>query len=209
MVDWDEFEEGEVIGWEWDPRKVFPVFFLIDISESMIGEKMDTVNRIMQEIMHDLHDLESPDFDDYYAVLSFGAKCKWETGEEGFIPVDGIWKELSACNGKADFDTACRMLNEKLSGRHGFFKFASGRTIIEPVIILLTDGAMNEKYKTGIEELKQNKYFKYSCKIAIIVGDAADQQLCINFTGDKETAWPTYNRKAFMKILDSIGRLNN
>lgn len=217
MADWEneEFEGGML---ESDPtevlnRKVTPVFFLIDVSGSMSGSKIGTVNSAMKEIMKDLSELDDVSFELRYAVLSFGSDCVWETGEKGLVPCDGSWKQLSA-NGLTYFNTACKMLKEKLSGKHGFFKFASGKTITPPVLILLTDGYANdgdENGLDGVEVLKANHYFKSSFKAAIAIGENANMQLCENFTCkkadvEKAAVWTAYNAKALRAILDVVVR---
>lgn len=208
MSDWDDFEEGGEIAkkpCEKVNRKVTPVFFLIDTSGSMSGTKIDTVNNTMEEIMRDLSDLDSADFNLKYAVLSFEANCIWETGDNGLIDCDGEWQRLET-GSLTYFNTACRMLNEKLSG-HGFFKFAAGNTITPPVIILLTDGYANDGNENGLDGiavLKKNKYFQGSFKVALAIGDDANQQLCSNFTGDKETVWTAYDQRTLKKMMEAI-----
>jgi len=157
MADWDETIEGGMIEspeqrTEEINRKVTPVFFLIDVSGSMSGKKIDIVNNSMEAIMRDLSDMDSADFDLRFAVLSFETNCVWVTGDK-LQPCDGEWDALET-GSLTYFNTACRELKEKLSGRHGFFNFATGKTITPPVIILLTDGYANDgdaDGKDGIE----------------------------------------------------------
>jgi len=210
MADWDETIEGGMIEspeqrTEEINRKVTPVFFLIDVSGSMSGKKIDIVNNSMEAIMRDLSDMDSADFDLRFAVLSFETNCVWVTGDK-LQPCDGEWDALET-GSLTYFNTACRELKEKLSGRHGFFNFATGKTITPPVIILLTDGYANDgdaDGKDGIADLKQNKYFKGSYKLAIAIGDDANQNLCINFTGDKELVFTAYNEKALRGLLNAV-----
>ena len=205
-------EEGGMIGSEKQRteevnRKVTPVFFLIDVSESMSGKKIDIVNNSMETIMRDLSNMNSADFDLRFAVLSFETNCVWETGDS-LIKCTGVWQPLKTSSGVADFNVAYRELNEKLSGKHGFFNFATGKTITPPIIVLLTDGFANDgdsDGKDGIEELKKNKYFNGSYELAIAIGDDANQQLCINFTGDKELVFANYNKKAFENVVYDAG----
>lgn len=187
--------------------KVTPIFFIIDISQSMAGRKIGIVNSTMEEIMNELSNFNSSDAEIRFSVLSFGTNCTWETGEQGLIPCDGFWKDLSV-DGLTYFNTACRELKQKLSGSHGFFKFAAGRTITPPVLILLTDGYANDgndiNGDAGIEELKKNKYFRGSYRIAIAIGEGANQKLCENFTGDKELVYTTHNASALQKLLNVV-----
>lgn len=212
-MDWDEKPTGGMISsnvykaHEIDGRKITPIFFMIDVSSSMAGTKIGTVNSAMEEIMRDLSDFNSSDAELRFAVLSFGTNCTWETGEDGLIPCDGYWSDLTV-DGLTYFNTACRELKSRLSGTRGFFNFAAGKTITPPVLILLTDGYANDANTiSGIEgttELQSNKYYLGSYKIAIAIGEGANQELCRNFTGDMEMVFTAYNSAALQAILTAV-----
>lgn len=211
MADWDNYEEGGMIDSEEQKievvnRKVLPVIFLIDVSVSMSGKKLDIVNNSVESIIHHMEKMNNADIDIKYGVLTFGRECKWITGNELKV-CDSNWNVLQADSGEecACFNTACSELKEKLSGKHGLFNFATGN--YSPVIILLTDGYANDgdaDGKDGIEELKKNKYFNSSYRLAITIGDKANQQLCENFTGDKELVFTVYNEKALRGLLYAV-----
>lgn len=212
MIDFPDYKTEEI-----SALKVTPIIFMIDISQSMNGRKIEIVNTTMEEIVNELGCFNSSDSEIRFAVLSFGTNCTWETGDSGLIPCDGIWKNLEA-DGLTYFNTACRELNYKLSGSHGFFNFAAGRTITPPVLILLTDGYANDgNYSpnskdgmngtngdNGIAELKKNRYFNGSFRIAVAIGEGANDELCENFTGDKELVYHTYNAKVLRTILKTV-----
>lgn len=214
MADWDNYEEGGMIGSEEQRteevnRKVIPVFFLIDVSESMSCKKIDILNNSMEAIMHDLSNMNNADVDIKYGVLTFGKECNWITANELKVWND-IWSDLQADDGKeyTCFNTACIELNKKLSlDGNAFLNFATEKTTTPPVIILFTDGYASDgdpDGKDGIEELKKNKYFKGSYKLAIAIGDDANQQLCENFTGQKEFVFTAYNEKALRNMIDTV-----
>lgn len=189
-------------------RKITPVIFMVDVSGSMSGSKINTVNQAMKDIMQDLAQFSNSDSEVRYAVMSFADKCKWETGESGLIQCDGIWQDLMTYS-TTSFNQACFFLKERLSGKkdNGLFKFASGKTITPPVIILLTDGYPtdgDENGMTGIQELRNNKYFKGSYKIAIAIGNDANLTLCRNFTEDDELVYTVYNSKVLETILKAV-----
>lgn len=210
MDDLDELKGGMIEGDkpECINRRITPIFFLIDNSLSMEGTKMGTVNTAMEEIMNDLKNFNNADAELRFAVLSFGVECTWETGSTDLVTCDGFWNELQVAEvGLTCFNSACMELKEKLSGSHGFFKFAAGKTITPPVLVLMTDGNANDGDKdgeTGIAELHKNKYFNGSYKVAIAIGSEANQKLCENFTGDKELVYTAYNALALKKILEGV-----
>lgn len=189
-------------------RKVTPIIFMLDVSSSMSGTKIEQVNTSMEEIMTDLSRFNSSDSEIRYTVLSFCDYCKWETGENGLIPCDGVWKKLEA-NGCTAFNEACSVLKERMSSKKqdGIFKFASGRTITPPIIVLMTDGYPtdgDEDGITGINKLLENRYFRGSYRVAIAIGKDANKKLCENFTGDKEFVYEVYNAKALGNILKAV-----
>lgn len=189
-------------------RKVTPIIFMLDVSSSMSGTKIDQVNTSMEEIMSDLSRFSNSDAEVRYTVLSFCDYCKWETGENGLIPCDGVWKRLDT-HGCTAFNEACSVLKERMSSKKqdGLFKFASGRTITPPIIVLMTDGYPtdgDEDGVMGINKLLENRYFRGSYRVAIAIGTDANKKLCENFTGDKELVYEVYNAKALGMILKAV-----
>ena len=189
-------------------RKVTPIIFMLDVSSSMGGSKIDTVNKSMEEIMRDLSRFSNSDAEVRYAVLSFCDYCKWETGDSGLIPCSDVWIPLET-KGCTAFNEACVVLKERMSSKKqdGIFKFASGRTITPPIIVLMTDGYPtdgDENGMTGINKLLENRYFRGSYRVAIAIGKDANKKLCENFTGDKEFVYEVYNAKALGNILKAV-----
>ena len=71
----------------------------------------------------------------------------------------------------------------------------------------MTDGYANDgdrDGREGINKLKENKYFRGSYKIAIAIGNGANQKLCENFTGDKELVFTAYNANALKIMIDAV-----
>ncbi|MBR1592028.1 MAG: VWA domain-containing protein [Ruminococcus sp.] len=199
----DNMPVNEIAG-----RRITPVIFMIDVSGSMSGSKIRTVNSAMQDIVNDLSNFSNSDSEIRYAVMSFTDSCKWETGEQGLIQCDGLWQDLSTYGGTS-FNQACLVLKDRMSGKkeNGLFKFASGKTITPPVVILLTDGYPTDgdaNGMTGISELRKNKYFQGSYKVAIAIGDDANLILCRNFTEDEELVYTVYSSKVLEAVLKAV-----
>lgn len=164
-------------------RKLGVVFFLIDASENMVGEKIDAINKAMVEIIPIIKDIanDNADVEVKVATLRFGGDARWET----LLPVDldeYKYQNISA-GGETVMGKAFSELNSKLN-RKAFLSSQTGN--FPPIFILLSDGKSSYDYKTGLNALKQNKYFDVGIKIAFSIGEDAKGDVLEEFTGNRE-----------------------
>lgn len=179
------------------PRKTMVMFFLIDTSGSMAGQSIGQVNDAMREVVPDLKDISNANADAKIkiAVLSFSSGCEWLTPKPEEL--DGYkWSNLDT-GGVTDLGEACNELNSKLD-KNAFLQDAVGN--YAPVIILITDGAPTDNYMAGIENLRQNKWFKNAIKIALGV-EGADKKVLEEFTGNTETAVYLTEKSLLKKLI--------
>ena len=180
------------------PRKTMIIFFLIDTSGSMEGDKIASVNDAMRELIPDLKNISDSNADALIkiAVIDFASGTEWVTP----IPQDldtFRWEDLEA-GGVTDLGEACRELNAKLS-RDAFLQDKVGN--FAPVIILLSDGEPTDDFKGGFAELKQNKWFDAAIKVALAVGNDADFDTLADFTGNKELVIPIMGKAAMKRMI--------
>ena len=177
-------------------RKEMILFFIIDTSSSMMGAKIDSVNKAIKETIPELKTMTNADAKVRIAVLDFSSGAEWQN----FQPVDiedFYWNDLQA-NGLTDLGEACTMLNEKLS-RKAFMNNTIGN--YAPAIVLISDGYPTDNYQKGLELLNKNNWFKNSIKVALAVGGDADKDILAEFTGNKESVIEIHNRNTLMKII--------
>ena len=179
-------------------RKTMIIFFLIDTSGSMEGDKMASLNDAMREILPDLQDVSDSNADARIkiAVLDFASGTEWVTP----LPADldtFRWQNLEA-GGVTDLGEACRELNAKLT-RDEFLQDAVGN--YAPVVILMSDGEPTDDFKGGLAELKQNKWFGAAIKVALAIGPDADFASLAEFTGNKELVIPVMGTAMLRKII--------
>lgn len=119
------------------PRRTMTLFFLIDTSGSMSGNKIGAVNDAIVNVLPMLEDISSsnPDAEIKVAALEFSNGTKWLYNEPKSVE-DFKWIDVQA-GGLTSLGEACLELNSKLS-RSGYMKSASGS--YAPAIILLSDG---------------------------------------------------------------------
>lgn len=180
------------------PRRTMTLFFVIDTSSSMSGNKIGAVNDAIVNVLPILEDIsaENSDAEIKVAALEFSSGCKWLYNEPK-LANEFIWQDVTA-SGLTSLGEACMELSSKLS-RNGFMKSASGS--FAPVIILLSDGGPTDNYKSGLAKLQENNWFKAAIKIAIAIGEKADLDVLTDFTGNVEAVFTVHNIDALKQII--------
>lgn len=180
------------------PRRTMTLFFLIDTSGSMSGNKIGAVNDAIVNVLPMLEDISSsnPDAEIKVAALEFSNGTKWLYNEPKSVE-DFKWIDVQA-GGLTSLGEACLELNSKLS-RSGYMKSASGS--YAPAIILLSDGGPTDNFDGGLQTLQGNNWFKNSIRIAIAIGDDADLNVLSRFTGNSEAVIKVQNIDALKQII--------
>lgn len=180
------------------PRRTMTLFFLIDTSGSMEGNKIGAVNDAVANVLPMLNEIsdENPDAEIKIAALEFSSSINWLYSEPK-LASDFIWQDVQA-NGLTSLGAACLELSSKLS-RSGFMQSASGS--FAPAIILLSDGGPTDDFENGLKKLKENNWFKAAIKIAIAIGDDADKEVLRQFTGNAEAVFTVHNIEALKQII--------
>ena len=182
-------------------RKTMVLFFLVDTSGSMSGEKIGSLNDAIRETVPDLKDLSSnnPDAAIKIAVLQFDTDVRWLYPQ----PIDSesfLWNDLQA-GGLTSLGAALNELNGKLS-KTQFLQEAAGS--YAPVIILLSDGGPTDDFAKGLANVKQNNWFKHAIKVAIAIGNDADKNVLTQFTGNSEAVIEVHNKSALKAIIKFV-----
>ena len=181
------------------PRRTMTLFFLIDTSGSMEGNKIGAVNDAVVNVLPMLNDISetNPDAEIKVAALEFSNGVNW-LYDEPKLAKDFIWQDVAA-SGLTSLGAACSELASKLSRSGGFMQSASGS--FGPAIILLSDGGPTDDYNSGLAKLKSNNWFKSAIKIAIAIGDDADKDVLKDFTGSSEAVITVHNIDALKQII--------
>lgn len=181
------------------PRRTMTLFFLIDTSGSMEGNKIGAVNDAVVNVLPLLNDISetNPDAEIKVAALEFSSGVNW-LYDEPKVASDFVWQDVSA-GGLTSLGAACAELAAKLSRNGGFMQSASGS--FAPAIILLSDGGPTDNYEIGLAKLQTNNWFKSAIKIAIAIGDDADKDVLKQFTGNSEAVITVHNIDALKQII--------
>lgn len=182
------------------PRRTMILFFLIDISGSMVGDKIGSVNSGIRDTILDIKEITNPDAQVKIASLAFSNEANWMTPSPIAID-DFVWKNLEA-EGITELGEACEKLNEKLSTK-AFMGDATGN--YAPSIILISDGNPTDfgkyKYDDSLAKLQSNNWFKQAIKVAFAVGDDVNHEILERFTGTPETVISIHNKSQLHKMI--------
>ncbi len=187
------------------PRKVMTLFYLVDTSGSMSGEKIGTVNSAMEECIPLLKEVAAAndDAEIKVAILQFSSGCGWITPASGPVGLeDIIWNDLQA-SGMTDFGDALTELDKKLS-RNEYLNSQTGA--YAPVILLLSDGAPTDNWESALNNIQQNNWFKHAIKIAldIQIDGGSDLAVLSAFTGNPEAIIPIRDKATLKKMIHKV-----
>ena len=182
------------------PRKELHVFYVLDTSGSMEGQKISALNHAMEECTEALKTLAKNNGDAKLkiAVMEFNSGCKWMTtnGPED-LEEDFEYEYLEA-GGLTDIGAALNELNSKLS-RHAFLTSMTGAFM--PVIIFMTDGYATDNYEKALEQIRKNRWFIHGTKIGFAIGDDPDVKMISSVVGNSEAVIKTTDLDLFKRLM--------
>lgn len=174
-----------------------PLHFIwaVDCSGSMDGEKIGTVNYAIQSTIPDMQDAarDNPNAQLLVRTLKFATGASWVTSD----PVDVenfVWQDLEA-GGMTDLGKAFDLLAAQLT-----IPPMSDRAL-PPVLVLLSDGQPTDDYKKSLKKLLQLPWGKKAVRIAISIGQDADDEVLTEFTGNKELVLNANNPQTLVKMI--------
>lgn len=184
-------------------KRTMVLFFIIDTSGSMKGAKIGQVNAAIEGILPKIKEIskENADAAIKVCVLDFATKAKWVTAAPVSVEDEDYKWEYIEADGLTAFGDACRVLNTALSTKT-FMKEAGGS--YAPVLFLMSDGEPTDDYRSGIEVLKCNNWFKAAIKVAIGIGSDANKHMLAEFTGSDESVIEVHTPEALKKWIQFV-----
>jgi uncharacterized protein YegL len=184
--------------------RTMTLFFVADTSGSMAGSKIGTLNEAIKNLIPEIQQISDNNADAKIniAILTFSTYSKWLTSNP--VEADKFKYKYLDASGVTDLGSACNSLNEKLSRKTGFMNAAGGA--FAPTIFLLSDGFPTDDYRSGIAKLKNNNWFKNAIKIAVAIGDDADEDVLAEFTCFRkdESVFKVHSPEALSKLIRFI-----
>ncbi len=170
-------------------------FWVVDCSGSMYGEKIGVVNNAIQSVLPEMKDEadDNPNAQLLIRTLKFSSGASWITDEPVKVE-DYVWEDLEAA-GVTDLGKAFDLLSAQLSVEQ------MGERALPPVIVLLSDGQPTDDYKSSLAKFHKLPWSKKAVKIAISIGQDADDDVLIEFTGNRELVLNANNATMLAKMI--------
>ncbi len=155
-------------------------FWLVDCSGSMAGDKIQQLNFAIKEALPEMQKVaaENPNAQVFVRALSFASGARWQIAQP--TPVANFhWQDLRA-NGSTDMGKALRMVADALDVEQ------MPRRGLPPVLVLISDGHPTDDFAGGLQQLLAQPWGKKAVRIAIAIGDDADEEVLQRFIGHPE-----------------------
>ena len=166
------------------PKRVLPMFFVLDTSDSMsVDGRIGALNDAMEDVLIRLAQTEEEDGDVEIkvAVLQVRTDCRWITPE--LTPLRfKFWDNLEA-SGSADWADAIAELNHKLRKTE---MLKSAENCLRPVIIFVTAGLPASEWKWDLDRLWENPWYQRARKIAVGIGTTWDERFLEELVRSRE-----------------------
>lgn len=156
-----------------------PVLLLLDVSGSMDGEKIDSLNQAVKEMVKDFGNEESTKTEIHLAIVTFGGEARLHTD---LMSVKNIEYKDIVANGYTPLGGALDIAKELVENKE---KITSRS--YRPSVILVSDGSPNDmgwerKMNSFINEGRSSKCDRW----ALAIGADADEHMLKTFINDPE-----------------------
>jgi uncharacterized protein YegL len=148
-------------------KRDLKIYWLVDVSGSMMGDKIATVNRAIKACIEPLRDAADDNHEAqmFVRAMKFSVGAQWHTVETKIE--DFVWHDLDV-NGWTETGEAMKLMAQELTLEK------MGQRALPPVIILISDGEATDDYEGGIAKLLDQRWAQKAVRIAIAIGSDAN-----------------------------------
>ncbi len=155
-----------------------PIFLLLDCSGSMCGEKINTLNQAIKDMIEDFKGERLTDVNLKICIITFGQTAKVHTElsslkDLNYVDLDATG--MTPLGGALNIASSIINDKEKVSSK-GY----------RPVIVLVSDGHPNDAWETPLNDFITGKRTSKCEKWALGIGQDADKDMLQKFLNDPE-----------------------
>lgn len=156
-----------------------PIFLLLDVSGSMSGTKIDTLNECVKEMIKDFQNERMSEVALKLCVITFGGEgAKLHTQLSALKDVE--FKDLQA-SGMTPMGAALNMASSIINDKEQVPSKG-----YRPVVVLVSDGYPNDSWEGPLNEFVNGKRTSKCEKWALGIGAGYDANMLQKFLGDTD-----------------------
>jgi len=153
--------------------KPLPVVLLLDVSSSMSGDKIENLNKAVEDMLDTFAQEEKMETEILVSVITFGNQVELQVPYTKASQVQ--WQGLQA-NGMTPMGTALKMAKAMIEDKETTPSRAN-----RPTIILVSDGQPNDSWEGPLEDfISEGRSSKCFCW-AMGIGSDADKKILARF----------------------------
>ena len=159
-------------------RRQLPVILLLDVSGSMYGNKINSLNSAVKEMIKSFSDEESTKAEINVAIVTFGADTKLHTDIQPAKNINWIDMEADGLTplGKA-LEEAKKLIEDKSKIPSRSYR---------PTVVLVSDGQPNDDWEDELESFVNEGRTAKCDRWALGIGQDADMEILRRFLNDRE-----------------------
>lgn len=158
--------------------KPLPVILLLDVSSSMSGSKIDSLNKAVAKMLESFRNSEGSETEIDVAVISFGETVDLVQPLASAGSIEWAW--LSA-NGLTPMGAALRMAKAMIEDK-GVVPSRAYR----PTVVLVSDGKPNDDWAQPLDDFLSGGRSSKCDRMALAIGSDADQEVLEKFIAGTE-----------------------
>jgi uncharacterized protein YegL len=153
--------------------KPLPVVLLLDVSSSMSGDKIDNLNKAVEDMLDTFVKEEKMETEILVSVITFGNQVELHVPYTKASQVQ--WKSLQA-DGMTPMGAALKMAKAMIEDKE-----TTPSRAYRPTIVLVSDGQPNDSWENPLEDFINEGRSSKCDRMAMAIGRDADEEVLKRF----------------------------
>lgn len=153
--------------------KPLPVILLLDVSSSMSGEKIDSLNKAVSDMLDTFAQEEKMETIILISIITFGNEVKLNVP---YTKASKVKLEGLSANGMTPMGTALKMAKTMIEDKE-----TTPSRAYRPTVVLISDGQPNDSWERPLEDFISEGRSSKCDRMAMAIGEDADETVLKRF----------------------------